>query len=964
MTAYQLHVRVTEKNCSSRQVALRLPVSVKGNRRDEIFFENHPSERRVKYTSMNYPKFRFPILVAVLLFSFLCLSAKAQTTDGQTVLLRSPEQHDGSFPWQMLPANEAGTNGAVLSKPGLDTAKWKTAVVPGTVLNSLVYDGVYPEPYFGLNNAHEKNLIPDISEVGRDFYTYWFRTEFTLPETFSGRQVWLQFNGINYRVEIWLNGHKLGNMAGMFKRGLFNVTDAVHFSGTNALAVLVHPVDYSGGFRQKGKTTQAAGENRNGGDGEIGRNTTMLMTVGWDFTFPDGIRDRNTGIWRDVKLFATGPVALRNAFAESHLPIPALAPANEDISVDVVNATPQPQQGILVAQIKEADIRIEKPVTLQPNETRTIHFTPEEFAALKIAAPHLWWPLNKGEQFLYHLSLEFVQEKEAVSDRLETHFGIRDIRSDRNTPDQSREFIVNGKRFFLHGANWIPEAMCRNSAERTAAELRYTKQAGINFLRLWAGGVTESDEFYDLCDKYGILVWTEFWLTGDTKLPDNHKLYRANVADTILRLRNHPSRAYYVSANERNAKSIIPIDDLVQKLDPTCGYQVGSETDGIHDGSPYISENPMFYYEDTGSTRGSRINGLCPEYGCPILPTVDCLREMMPEKDLWPINQTVWNYLDGGGFHSMTDNYYRAVEQYGPSANIDDYAMKAQAFGGLAYRAIWECWNENKFDYGDRFSTGLLFWYLNSPNRQVCGRLWDWSLEPTAALYFTQNALQPLHAQFDFLKNTVSVNNEFPRQFKGVVTARVLNFDMKEVFHQTVPVTVAPEAVTNGVMPIIFPADVSPVHFIKLELADEKGRPASSTFYWRSDKAYQPGRTWTGPEYEGFEELTNLPPVKLTSEVSWKHDGNKNSCAITVKNPGKSLAFMVWLRLQHIAGNKPVRPAFYDDNFFSLLPGESRTVNIEFDDSTATLKQVRLLVNGWNVVPQIYRADESAPLLH
>ena len=877
-------------------------------------------------------------------------------------VLNSKAGHQGAVEWQMCRQQDLSAGGSILSTPGFASTNWQEAVVPGTVLNSLVHDGVYPEPYFGLNNAHERKLIPDISEVGRNFYTYWFRTEFSVPKSYEGRQVWLQFDGINYRAEIWLNGHKVGDMAGMFKRGIFNVTDVVQVSGTNALAVLVQPLDYPGGFRQKGKTVRAAGENRNGGDGEIGRNTTMLMTVGWDFTFTDGIRDRNTGIWRDVKLFATGPVALRNPYVESHLPIPALAPANEIVSVDAVNATAKSQKGVLIARIKEANIEIEKPVSLQAGETQTIRLTPEEFASLKIDHPRLWWPLNQGDQFLYHLSLEFVQGKQEVSDRLETHFGIRDIRSDRNTPDRSREFIVNGKRFFLHGSNWIPEAMCRNSKERTTAELRYTKQAGINFLRLWAGGVAESDEFYDLCDQYGILVWTEFWLTGDTKLPDDRELYRVNVADTILRLRNHPSQAYYVSANERDAKGIIPIADIIQKLNPTCGYQVGSETDGIHDGSPYISENPMLYYEDTASTRGSRINGLCPEYGCPILPTVDCLREMMPEKDLWPINKAVWNYLDGGGFHSMTGNYHRAVQQYGPSTTIDEYAMKAQAFGGLAYRAIWECWNENKFDYGDRFSTGLLFWYLNSPNRQVCGRMWDWSLEPTAALYFTQNALEPLHAQFDFLKNTVSVNNEFPREFKGRVTVRVLNFDMKEVIHQTVPVAVAPEAVTNNVMRITFPVDISPVHFIKLELADAEGHPVSSTFYWRSNKPYKPGRTWTGPEYEGFEELSKLPPVKPASDVKWSRDENENVCAVTVQNPSQSLAFMVWLRLQHTADSKPVRPAFYDDNFFSLLPGESRTVKIKFDNKAAKSNQVQLLVDGWNIIPSLYRAGKAEPI--
>lgn len=891
------------------------------------------------------------ILLGLVLFKLHC---QAQTSADMNLFLRSPAEHGGANPWAMCREDKVADGGAAISLPGLSTNGWQAAIVPGTVLNSLVNNGVYPEPYFGLNNAHEQKIIPDISDVGRGFYTYWFRTEFVAPKEFQDRQVWLQFDGINYRAEVWLNGKHLGDLAGMFQRGLFNATGVVRSEGTNVLAVLVQPVDQPGGFRQKNKVVRAVGENGNGGDGQIGRNTTMLMTVGWDFTFTDGIRDRNTGIWRDVKLFATGPVALRNAFVKSQLPLPELAPARETISVDVVNATAQPQSGVLTTRSQAAGIKIEKPVSIQPGETQTVTLTPEEFTSLTIAKPRLWWPLNKGEQYLYGLTLEFNQGRK-TSDRIETRFGIRDVRSNRETPDKSRQFLVNGRRFFVHGSNWIPEAMCRNSRERTEDELRYTRQSGVNLLRLWGGGIAESDDYYDLCDELGILVWTEFWQTGDTQIPDDHELYRANVADTIRRLRNHPSQAYFVSANERDADNIVPVEDLIQDLDETCGYQVGSETDGIHDGSPYIAENPMLYYSDTASRRGSRINGFCPEYGCPILPTVDCLREMMPAKDLWPINKTVWDYLDGGGFHGMTQNFNRCVLQYGSSANIEEYAEKAQAVGGLAYRAIWECWNANKFDYGDRFATGLLFWYHNSPNRQVCGRMWDWSLEPTAALYFTQNALEPLHVQFDFIKNTVGVNNEFPREFSGQVTARVFDFDMKEVFQKSAAVRVASEGFTTNVLAISFPTNITPVHFIKLNLADTAGKPIADTFYWRSDKAYKPGRTWTGPQFDGFEDLTKLPKVKPDSTVKWTRVDGENICTVAVTNSSPTLAFMVWLRLQHADTAKPVRPAFYDNNFFSLLPGESRTVKIAFDDKSADRNEVQLVVDGWNVVPQTHR---------
>lgn len=880
-------------------------------------------------------------------------SSRANAPTEAPLLLRSTQNSGGEYSWNMCSIKIAGTNGAEISAVGFTNSGWTPAIVPGTVLNSLVANGTYPEPYFGLNNAHEQKLIPDISEVGREFYTYWFRTEFLLPNSFRGRQAWLQFDGINYRAEVWLNGQRLGELAGMFQRGIFNATAAAHCGATNALAVLIRPVDHPGSFRQKSKTIRAAGENKNGGDGEIGRDTTMLMTVGWDFTFTDGIRDRNTGIWRDVKIFATGPVGLRNASVEARLPLPELAPARETLSVDLVNATTEPQTGTLEADIREAGIKLQQQITLQPGETRTVQFTPENFPQLIFAQPKLWWPFNKGEQFLYHLTVDFVHAGQ-VSDRITTRFGIRDVRSNRNTPDKSRQFLVNGHRFFLHGSNWIPEAMCRTSRERTEAELRYTRQSGVNFLRQWGGGVTESDDFYDLCDELGILVWTEFWQTGDTRVPQDRELYRANVTDTIRRIRSHPSQAYYVSANERDSKSIIPIADLIQELHPTCEYQVGSETDGIHDGSPYIAENPMFYYEDTASPRGSRINGLCPEYGCPALPTVDCLRELMPEKDLWPPNKVMWDYLDGGGFHQMTKNFDRCVQQYGASKSIDEYALKAQAFGGLAWRAIWECWNANKFDFGDRFSTGLLFWYHNSPNRQVCGRMWDWSLEPTSALYFTQDALEPLHAQFDFLKNTVSVNNELPRAFTGTIAARVFDLQMREVFRKTAPVTVPAEGFTTNIFKIDFPKSLKSVHFLKLDLGDDHGKPVSDTFYWRSAKAYQPGRTWTGPQFEGFEELAKLPKVKLQTTTQWEREDTEHVVTVHLKNPSKALAFLTWLRLQYAKDAKPVRPAFYEDNYVSLLPGETRTIKIRYHRPTGSPQDaIRLLVDGWNIEPQI-----------
>lgn len=906
---------------------------------------------------MAFPRSRRCALFLVL----ACLSAGFKTLAAadsdlrSPILLRSASGHGGTADWQMRKASEAGA-GATVSAPGFSATGWRSAVVPGTVLNSLVFNKVYPEPYFGRNNDRGLNLIPDIFDKGADFYTYWFRTKFTVPPTYAGKRVWLQLDGINYTADIWVNGQQVGTLAGMFQRGTYDITSLVTpGSSQNALAILVHPIDPPNGFSSPTNTGgNAKNENANGADGKIGRYTTMLMTAGWDFTFNDGIRDRNTGIWKDVKIYATGPVALRNPFVKSSLPLPSLTPASETISVEVTNATDKPQSGTLTATIAEGNISLQQNVTLAANETRTVTFAPADHPKLVINNPRLWWPFNKGDQPLYNLTTSFTQNG-AVSDELKTRFGLRDIRTDRNTPDGSRIFYVNGKRVFLHGTNWIPEGMLRTSTERTEAELRYTRQAGVNFIRFWGGGITESDEFFDLCDELGIMVWVEFWLTGNTALPSDTELYRANVTDTVKRIRNHPCVAYYVSANERSANSVVPIADLLNSLDGTRGYQPASEIDGIHDGSPYVSVNPMWYYEDTASARGSRINGLCPEYGAPILPTVDALREMMPEADLWPINTKTWKYLDGGGFHEMATSYVNSTNQYGKSSSIDEFAFKAQMFGGLAYRAIWECWNANRFEYGDRFTTGLLFWYHNSPHPQVCGRMWDWSLEPTAALYFSQKAHEPVHAQYDFLKNTVGVNNELPRAFDNMkLNVRIFNFDMTKAYDKTTTFDLPEDRFVPNVQAVTLPENLSQVHFIKLELRDSLGKLVSENFYWRSKDDYTPGRTATGPQYAGFSDLSKLPKVEINSTVTQRTEGGKNYYRVVVSNPSRSLAFMVWLRLQDGNTNKPIRPAFYDDNFFSLLPGESRSIDIEYSGkiNPATTK---LIVDGWNVARKQYR---------
>lgn len=871
-----------------------------------------------------------------------------------TQILTSEEGHGGEYNWKMKKAEElASIKSEDISTDNVLTDDWIPAIVPGTVLNTLVHNGLYPEPYFGVNNKLESYLIPDISRVGRNFYTYWFRTEFDLDKAECyKKRTWIQFDGINYRAEIWLNGNMITYISGMFLQKQVDITDYITLDQKNILAIKVYPIDIPGTIKPKGsvdKSFGAKGEFHNGGDGEIGKNVSMLMTVGWDFSFLDGIRDRNTGIWKEISIFTTGNVKLRYPFVKSNFKNSDYKKSYQNISVEVKNPTVSEQKVLIVGEIQNENIHFEKEVNLFRGENQKVEFSIFEFPQLIMDKPRLWWPINKGKQELYDLSIK-AYIKNILVDSISSRFGIREITSNTNTPDKSRTFFINGKSLFIRGANWLPENMLRLSDARTYAELRYTSQAGINLIRLWGGGIAESDYFFQLCDELGILVWQEFWMTGDTKHPDNGDLYLSNVKSTVKRVRNHPCLAYYVSSNE--STEMPHVKRLISKIDGTRGYQMQSECEGIHDGSPYKQVNIMRHYANTASGRGSRIDGFNPEYGAPCLPTVECLREMMLEKDLWPINKEIWDYSDGNGFHLMSTLYADMTNEYGLSKSIDEFAVRAQFVGALNYKSIFETWNYNKLNHGDRYASGFLFWYLNSPIRQVCGRMWDWSLEPTAALYSVQNACEPLHPQFDYLKSTVSVVNNYYQTFNNyVVQAEVYDLEMNRVFFRKCKLDLPEDGVVNDIFKVNFPESITSVHFIKLRLFDENNHEVGSNFYWRSNSKYDAKDQLSGPTTGDFQGINTLRKGRLQIQYTTEMRDNKHVILLDLKNTEKSLAFFT--QIQWLNGNlKPVRPSFYTKNFINLLPNESVSVEIETDIKNLPSGTYTLVVKGFNLDKQ------------
>ena len=803
--------------------------------------------------------------------------------------------------------------------------KWMPAVVPGTVLTTLVKNGLVPDPYWGLNNKIEMRKIPDLAE-NRAFYEAMFRTKVELPVGWTNRVVWMRPEGINYRSEIYLNGMLATSTRGMFARNAVDVSAYAKPGEANELVIKVWPVDHPGSTKQK--PWGAPGEWFNGGDGEIGRDVTMLMSAGWDFMFNDGIRDRNTGIWKDIVFFATDKVRLDHPYVRTKLNADFSA-AELTLEVDLQNAANGWGAGVsgtLTAEVEGTDVRFAKKVGLFRGERRTERLT----ATLK--QPKLWWPRNKGEQHLYELVVRYADgETGKVSDERRIRFGVRELTSDQSGKGGARQFFCNRRKIFIRGTNWIPEAMLKADDARMEREMRLTAESGVNLVRLWAGGIVESDRFYELCDEYGLLVWQEFWMTGDTKHPDDPGLYLDNVAQQVKRIRHHASLAHWVCSNE--STEVDGIEALVKKLTGTTSWMMQSECGGVHDGSPYFPVNPMSYYEDTASPRGSRVYGFSPEYGTCALPAADQCRKFMPENLLWPMDVSAWKYREGGGFDKMTEFHHQAVNGYGKSRTFDEYCRKSQAADALAHRALWETWNLARNE-----ATGVLFWYNNTPIPQLGSHAWDYDLDQTASFFAQKNALEPLHAQYEYLSNRVSVVSDVYGAHDLVIRAEVYDFNSHKVWEREAKAKTEGEGCWD-VFTIPFSTSVSSLHlslphFIKLRLI-ENGKEIASTFYWRSASEYKGAATVTGPCVAGFEKLSDLP--KTTLELTRTERGAR------VTNAGGRIAFMVNVQCFGKDGKRIV-PVHYSDNFFSLLPGESREVEIN-----GAGEEARVAASAWNV---------------
>jgi exo-1,4-beta-D-glucosaminidase len=864
----------------------------------------------------------------------------------------------------------------VLSTSQFSPDHWYKTTVPSTVLAAQVANGEFKDIYFADNLRKLPGVDYRVGDplANRDTpsknpyaCSWWYRTEFRLPQNFRGQRLWLHFNGINYRANVWLNGRKLADakdVAGAYRIYEFEATTLAQQDRTNVLAVEVFAP---------------------------GAKDFAINFVDWMPTPPD----KSMGIWRDVFLAASRPVRVRYPEVVTHFPGDSLQRADLTVRTELHNDTDSAVDGILRGQFEK--VTFEKKVTLSPMESRTVIFTPEEFPQLKIDHPELWWPAGLGAQKLHLLSIKF-ESSGTVSDSQTVHFGIREITGELfgSSPQPGEVYDNNGdftriktdKRPFLirvnhqpvliRGAGWSPELLLRSSEGRLRAELRYVRDMHLNAIRL--EGKLESDEFFNLTDQMGILVlagWCccDHWEHWKEWEPNDLAIATESLRTQILRLRSHPSLALWMNGSDNPPPPAV--EEAYRKILAETGWPNPSissasamptsvsGSSGVKMTGPYDYVPPGYWLVDDDHFGGAFGFNTETSPGAAI-PVLSSLKKFLPAEHFWPIG-SLWNFHSGAGdLNGNLKHFNESMDAiYGPPKGLDDYIRKSQSMAYDGERAMFEAFARNKYK-----STGVIQWMLNNGWPSVIWHLYDYYLQPAAGYFGTKKACEPLHIQYSYDDGSVVVVNSANQAFDGLTAeASVYNFNLRRLFSRRIKL-VSPADSAQRLFELPSENIDTDVHFVQLRLLDKAQRIVSTNFYWLPKKpsTYDWSTEheklhpyYTGVlSYEDLSMLNQLPKVHLSASASASRGAGGQNVRVQIHNPSKNLAFQIHLTLVDQKSGDEILPVLWEDNYFSLVPGESRAVVAHYD-SPPKAGHLRLEIGGWNIDARATVVEGATP---
>jgi exo-1,4-beta-D-glucosaminidase len=675
-----------------------------------------------------------------------------------------------------------------------------------------------------------------------------------------------------------------------------------------------------------------------------------LTWVDWNPSPPD----KDMGLWQPVYLTTSGPLLLRRPFVENKLD--GTGRAALTVSLDVSNPTPQPVRGRVRARI--ADIVVAEDVALGPQETRTLHLTPEAHPELVLANARLWWPAEMGTPNLYRLDA-IVETDAGVSDQASLRFGIREVTS-QLAATGGRMFRINGRRILIRGGGWAPDMLLRASPERQLAELRYVLDMHLNTVRL--EGKLEDDRFFDLADSLGVLVmagWCccDHWEHWKDWTPEDHRIAEASQRSQIARLRGHASVFVWLNGSDNPPPPDVErvYLDVLNELrwpNPYVSSATARPTPltgatGVKMTGPYDWVPPSYWLLDT--TRGGAHGYNTETSPGPAVPPVESLRRMFPADHLWPPDE-FWSYHAGGGQFTTLDIFTRALAaRFGAADNLEDFAQKSQLMAYEGERAMFEGFARNKYR-----STGVIQWMLNNAWPSLIWHLYDYYLRPGGGYFGAKKGSEPLHVLYAYDDRTIVVANHGGAVQGVALRVRLLDLASATRFARD---TVLDLPADSSIRILAVPElpGLSSTYFLDLRLVAAGGGVLSSNFYWLSttpDALDFPKSTWyvtPARSYADFTGLGTLPAAEVTAGVRFERDGPDEVAHVTLSNPGSTLGFFLRLQVVTAPGGEEVLPVLWEDNYLSLLPGESREVTARYRPEGGPGTGRALVVSGWNV---------------
>lgn len=828
-----------------------------------------------------------------------------------------------SWTWHLSEAQvqssaKVNQTGDILSTDAAQTDGWFSATIPSTLMAVLTENGVEPEALTAEDYARIDKKQFDVS--------WWYRMEFPLPSSYKkGDHVILNFDGICYRANVWLNGKKIADKSelfGPFRQFSFEITKEVRKE--NVLAVEV--------FRAQP------------GEPNIG-------FADWN----PRPADESMGIFRKVTVKTCHNVTMSHTTVRSRVNTQTLDEAWLTVSTVLTNYSDKSVTGVVKGRIGEQSL--EYPVTLAPHERR-LFTAPSD---IYVKHPRLWWCHNMGKPELYDFHLRFEEGKEGkrgvIRDGESIRFGIREI-SSYLTPEGYRGFTLNGRKVLLRGAGWTDDIYLRDTYFSNRLQLEYVRDMNMNTVRL-EGFWGTSQNLYDLCDELGLFIlvgWSCHWewedylgspcdeRFGGITSDENIELIGQSFEDQVMWLRYHPSIiGWFVGSDmlpkpelEKRYQEFLSKNDdrdyliSAKEMESTISGSSGTKMAG-----PYEYVGPAYWYlpEAPGGAFGFNTEtGIGAQ-----LPVKESLVKMLGN-NLFPIDKR-WDILctaSGSAMNSLSKLNEVIHHRFGDASHIDDYLYHADMLNYESTKAMFE-----SFRVRVPHTTGIIQWMLNGARPGIYWQLYDYYKQPNAAYYGVKKANAPVQLIYDYHQKAVYAVNETldPVSFKASMYLKRNSANEKR--EQTI--RVAP-ATSVKVFSIDLEEDPAAFLFLKCKDADGKTFESNEYFVVAANDTYDWDATsWVHTPitaYASYKMLDEMTVKTCQLSVSRKKAASGSLYEVTVNNPTDKVAFMVRLTAKDSKGNL-ICPAYWSDNYLTLAPGETRTVTCRLPLSEEAAIEVR-----------------------